>query len=245
MFDLRYVEKLRKLKVKKGKRKVAGVDPLSEEQSDWEVHATAATKALGLRWLRMARENVEKKHKEKGDRLREDLKNNLMKVKEEDDWFFGAEFRLEGEALLRAGQDLRDDQRNLNAEIAVKVRKIEIDFEQFEKEKQVDINHDRAKFESTIAEYNANFGAATQNRIAELERYRENKRLEFQMEEKKAREELGAASTEMQEAHRKALYDIDDQLRDEQQNAEEKRAAFEADKRLVYDQKEALQIQVS
>jgi hypothetical protein len=71
-----------------------------------------------------------------------------------------------------------------------------------------------------------------------------HRKLELQLEQKKAREELGAASTEMQERHRQIIADIEEQLRTEAARQEAERAAYEADKRAVYDQKERLKEQV-
>lgn len=243
----RYVEKLRRIKLKKGKKKVRGgekEDDFSDQMSGFEVKMNAATKAIGLRWLRMARDSVEKKFRDRGEHLREDIKDVLKKIQEQDDWFFGAEFRMEGEDLLSSGVDLRDDQRNLAAEVAVKVRKIEADFEGFEKEKREDLDRDRAVFEATIEEHNAKAQLANAARVAELERYLETKRSEFSLEQKRAREELGAAPTEMQDRHRQGLADIEEQIRNEQQGAEGRRAAWELEQRSMYDQKERLKEQV-
>ena len=247
----RYVEKLRKIKLKKGRRDIAGVQGssdgpggVSEKEKGWDVKVSAATKAIGLRWLRMARDNVEKKFVERGDKLRGDLKEILKAIREEDDWFFGAEFRLEGEQLLQLGVDLRDDQRNMTAEMAVKIRKIETDFESFEKERRDDMDHDRQGFETKVEDYNAKAAMETIQRTAELTKFLETKRVELSQEQKRAREELGAASTEMQEAHRQTLADIEDQIRNEQQKAEDVRAAWEAEQRLFFDQKEQLKLQV-
>ena len=242
----RYVDKLRRIKLKKGKKKIAGMaaDPVLEREAQWEVNVNAATKAIGLRWLRMARDSCDRKFKEKGEKLRQDIKEMLKKVQEQDDWFFGAEFRLEGNGLQTEGIDLRDDFRNLAAEIAVKIRKIEADFEEFEKERREEIDRGREAFEKKIEDYNAATGMEMAKRAAELQTFLANKRVEFNAEQKKAREETGATSTEMQESHRKGLDDIEEQLRSEQQAAEEKRAAYEAGERTFFDAKEKLKEQV-
>jgi hypothetical protein len=81
----RYVERLRKIKLKKGRRKVRGQgdDPMRDREAGWEVKMSAASRAIGLRWLRMARDSVERKFKDKGERLREELRENLKKIQEE------------------------------------------------------------------------------------------------------------------------------------------------------------------
>ena len=56
---------------------------------------------------------------------------------EEDEWFYGADLRFEGRQVLTRGDALRADQLTLEAEAAVRVRRIEADFQAFEQEKQV------------------------------------------------------------------------------------------------------------
>ena len=56
---------------------------------------------------------------------------------EEDEWFYGADLRFEGRQVLTRGDALRADQLTLEAEAAVRVRRIEADFQVFEQEKQV------------------------------------------------------------------------------------------------------------
>jgi hypothetical protein len=103
---------------------------------------------------------------------REDIKETLKGIQEEDDWFFGAEFRMEGEQLYESGVDLRDDQRNLSAEVAVKIRKIEEDFNDFEKERREDMARERAAFEAQVRLrgsrcYHCDEGIGIRNRACE------------------------------------------------------------------------------
>ncbi len=51
---------------------------------------------------------------------------------EEDEWFYGADLRFEGRQVLTRGDALRADQLTLEAEAAVRVRRIEADFQVFE-----------------------------------------------------------------------------------------------------------------
>jgi hypothetical protein len=93
----------------------------------------------------------------------------------QDDWFFGAEFRLEGQQLLTEGTELRDDFRSLAAEIAVKVKNIEGDFESFARERREEIDRERVAFEASIEDYNAKAKLAIDQRLQELGRFLENK----------------------------------------------------------------------
>ena len=61
----------------------------------------------------------------------------------------------------------------------------------------------------------------TEVRRGELEKLKELRKKEFMAEERKAREEMGAAPTEMIQSHRNQLLAIDQQMLDEQHNTEE------------------------
>jgi hypothetical protein len=63
----------------------------------------AATKALALRWIRLARDVLESKFRLRSETFREDLDALLAVMPEEDDWYFGAAMRLEGRDLLKRG----------------------------------------------------------------------------------------------------------------------------------------------
>ena len=69
--------------------------------------------------------------------MRDDCEECLGEMPEEDEWFYGADLRFEGRQVLTRGDALRADQLTLEAEAAVRVRRIEADFQAFEQEKQV------------------------------------------------------------------------------------------------------------
>lgn len=55
----RYVERMRKQKLRGGKQAVAGAQQKQPLSKDWKVDLNAASRALALRWLRAARERLE------------------------------------------------------------------------------------------------------------------------------------------------------------------------------------------
>merc|ERR1711871_1880312 len=89
----------------------------------------------------------------------------------------------------------------MGADEAVKVRKIQVDYVDFEKKKEKDIT------------------------------------------EQTAREEEGAVSSEMMEAHRNSIIEIEELIDGEQTRAEMEHAKVEATERAVFDRKETLAIQ--
>ena len=98
----RYAEKMRQRKLKGGKKKIAG-EVLREEEMDqaaekWIVKINAASSAIAQRWLRKAQDSITAKFKAKGDQLRTDVERTVNAMPAEDDWFFGAALREEGQA---------------------------------------------------------------------------------------------------------------------------------------------------
>jgi len=115
---------------------------------------TAATKALALRWIRLARDVMESKFKYRSETFREDVDTLLGMMPEEDDWYFGAALRLEGRDLLTKGAALEDDRRTLEAEAAVKVHKIERDLEGHLQDRQAELERERKLFNTKLAQQN-------------------------------------------------------------------------------------------
>merc|ERR1712072_1368661 len=93
-----------------------------------------------LMWLRKARDKKDIDDKAKAEAIRKQVDDTLAKMKEEDDWFFGSELRVNGRSLVKEGITLTEDQRSHEAEMAVKLRRIEEDYAKFADEKQAEID---------------------------------------------------------------------------------------------------------
>ena len=136
-----YAEKMRRRKLKGGKQAVAGVvEDETTEAARLEkrvVRLSQASTSLARRWLRAAQDSIQARFRERGKKLRDDCEECLGEMPEEDEWFYGADLRFEGRQVLTRGDALRADQLTLEAEAAVRVRRIEADFQVFEAEKQV------------------------------------------------------------------------------------------------------------
>mmetsp|Transcript_751 Transcript_751/g.1598 ORF Transcript_751/g.1598 Transcript_751/m.1598 type:complete len:1761 (+) Transcript_751:28-5310(+) len=243
----RHAERMRKRKLEGGKAKIAGMDDVDAGQEElkkkWEVELNAASKALAIRWLRLGRDSVGKKFRSRGDELREGVMNHVSRMPEEDDWFFGAALRIEGMNLQEDGSQLMLDRRSLEADEAVKVRKIQVDYVDFEKEKQKVIDDDRRQFEQKMAEAADRVQIEVELRTRELNRLKEERKKENDITEQTAREEEGAVSSEMMEAHRNSIIEIEELIANEQTRAEMAHAKVEAAERAVYDRKEQLAVQ--
>jgi len=243
----RHAEKMRKRKLQGGKDKIAGMDNVDKEAESrakkWEVELTAAGKALAVRWLRQGRESVGKKFRSRGEELRESVMNYVERMPEEDDWFFGAALRIEGTNLREDGSQLMLDRRSLEADEAVKKRKIELDYNEFEKEKQKVIDEDKRAFEQKMAEAQDRVQIEVELRTRELNRLMEERKGDNEATEKLAREEEGAVSSEMMEEHRNSIIELEELISGESTRAEMAHQKTEASERAVFDRKEILMIQ--
>lgn len=236
----RYAQKLRELKMKKARdASKPAVKPTEEEEGE-AANITAATKALALRWIRMARDAMESKFRMRSETFRADLDTLLTMMPEEDDWFFGAAMRLEGRDLLKRGSDLEDDRRTLEAEAAVKIHKIETDAANHVIERTDELERERKLFATKLAQQNDRISLDIEVRRAELEKLKETRKKEFQAEERKAREELGAAPTDMIQDHRNQLLAIDELMNSEQTNTEKYRGEEEKQARVMFDRAELI-----
>ena len=243
-----YAEKMRRRKLKGGKQAVAGVvEDETTEAARLEkrvVRLSQASTALARRWLRAAQDSIQARFRERGKKLRDDCEECLGEMPEEDEWFYGADLRFEGRQVLTRGDALRADQLTLEAEAAVRVRRIEADFQVFEQEKQATIDEERAIFEAKLQKLADEANRKLELRTRELERTKDLRREECDAAEKKERDEEGAASSATLAKHRDILDSIDQEIEGAREAVEKQRKAYEGEQRGFFDRHESLQIQV-
>ena len=85
------------------------------------------------------------------------------------------------------------------------------------------MERERKLFVTKLAQQNDKIQLDIEVRRAELEKLKESRKKEFLVVERAAREEFGAAPTEMIQNHRNMLLAIDEQMLSEQQNTEKVR----------------------
>lgn len=68
-----------------------------------------ATKSVAIMWVDSARESIKNRFNDQSSLIRLRLRRLMNQIEEEDDWFFGAEFRMEGEDLLKQSKDLQSE----------------------------------------------------------------------------------------------------------------------------------------
>jgi hypothetical protein len=148
--------------------------------------------------------------------------------------------RLEGRDLLKRGSDLEDDRRTLEAEAAVKIHKIETDLAEHVVDRTEELERERRLFGTKLAQQNDRIALDIEVRRGELEKLKESRKKEFQAAERKAREELGAAPTDMMQDHRNQLLAIDELMASEQNNTEKYRGEEEKQARVMFDRAELI-----
>eukprot|EP00599_Poterioochromonas_sp_BG-1_P003191 CAMPEP_0173133270 /NCGR_PEP_ID=MMETSP1105-20130129/630_1 /TAXON_ID=2985 /ORGANISM="Ochromonas sp., Strain BG-1" /LENGTH=1788 /DNA_ID=CAMNT_0014044913 /DNA_START=1672 /DNA_END=7038 /DNA_ORIENTATION=+ len=236
----KYAQKLRELKMKKARDAGMEAPKLPGDEEPESVAVSAATKALAVRWIRLARDHMDSKFRAKSENFRDELENLLNQMPEEDDWYFGAALRLEGKDLLKGGSDLENDRRTLEAEAAVKIHKIENDLKDYIKEREDELEKERKLFLNKLSQQNDQIKLQLEIRKEELEKLKETRKKEFQQIEKKAREELGAAPTEMIQDHRNQLLAIDELMNNEKLNTEKYRSDEENQAKIMFDRAEMI-----
>merc|ERR1711871_1035308 len=244
----RYAQKLRTLKTKKARTKAMEMDAVTEEDETgvflhWrKFYYQCCYKSLAIRWIRMARDSIESKFRNKSIALKDDIDNLLREMSPEEDWYFGAALRLEGGTLVQRGRDLEDDRRVMEAESSVKIHKIETDLKAYTKARMEEVDIERGAFEGKIAQTNDRVNLDIEVRTAELERLKASKSAEFMEVEKKAKIELGAAPSEMIQSHRNQLIDLDYLIESERTTAENVRDSNEKESRIMFETQIAVKI---
>jgi hypothetical protein len=106
-----YMERMRKLRLKRIQTEQENQDMKKKTQAGgegdygrsavpttgWPTDFGCIPKALAIRWVRLARDSIEKQIKNRSEKLREDLDATLAKMCVEEDWYYGASMRMEGE----------------------------------------------------------------------------------------------------------------------------------------------------
>jgi len=204
------------------------------------VELSNASKALAIRWVSKARDSASKRFYEKGQDIRKNLHSALERMPVEDDWFFGRETRMEGTALHSEGEQLSLNQSILEADEAVQVRKAMGDRDEFECKIRDDLLKKRDGLEQEFRDAATQYQIKLELRTREMKRLINEVRQKNDEEERKAREEEGAVSSDMASRHRDSIREIEKSLEDEAHKMELQRQKEEAERRAFFAQEEAV-----
>ena len=129
---------------------------------------SAATEALALRWIRMAKESIESKRRNKTYNALEDTINLLEMMGTEYDWYYSSTLRIEGEDLVREGKQIQDKNQTLESEALLKIRKIEVDRDKLISDSEIEIIHEQLAYDLKRNQLISLHNNTLTNRIKEI-----------------------------------------------------------------------------
>lgn len=236
-----YAQRLRDYKLKKAKQQGlmsnSGVAPIvarSIESPQNDVFS-AATKALATRWIRLARDAIESKRRNKAVNVLGDIEDLLEQMGEEHDWYYTGALRLEGEDLSKEGKLLQENRRVLESEAAIKVAKVELERNKAIHDAEVEIEHERKTYEGKTIKEKQTADSEIEKRLKEIEINRDAKKADFEAQEKEAQIKFGFVPPDLTQARTKRMTDFEEQIKLERakmlrkydQDYKESKALFE------------------
>lgn len=233
----RYALRLKKLKSKKNQlevkeTKLSLYDNLKDESF------TNTTIALAQRWIEQARESIENKFQQKSNSLREELSHVLSCMKIEEDWFYTSSLRNEGSKLLTYAKDNEKQRRIQEAETSVKVFAITKDLEEFLVLMKRQIELERREFEKKQMQQMDKITFDIEKRISELGNSKLEKMGMFKALEQQAREQYGAAPSDLIQKHKSILLEMEKITLEEKSKMEKYRDDEMKESRLMFEELE-------
>merc|ERR1711998_210379 len=108
------------------------------------------------------------------------------------------------------------------------------------KEREQELTREAKLFSGKVAQQIDRINLDVVLRQEELEKHKEAKKAEFKIIEKKAREEMGAAPTEMTQSHRNQLIAIDDLMISERTRLEKYRDDETSEATIMFERSQAV-----
>lgn len=136
----RMKDKARKLRQRKGDTAFdSDLPPVPQK-----LNLSAATKAIGQKWVRGARESLMDRVKDRSLDIHKELKHMLAnKVTPEVDWYYGVENRLRGQDLEQQGRDLLEGRKSFAEDERSRIEKIKREQSAYETEKRKALDAER------------------------------------------------------------------------------------------------------
>jgi hypothetical protein len=166
----------------------------------------AASKAVMLRWLGGAKQGLDKRERDRAVALRTELEKTLSHLKEEDDWYYGSETRLNGERLAREGKSLLQKRQDLETEEAQKARKLQRECDAFLELHGDELERLRDAMEKTLEQMRESSKRRMEDRIREITAAKREREVMFSREEAGV---VGAELIAMQKEHAAELEGLD------------------------------------
>ena len=119
-----YAKRMRDMKARKGrkKKKKSKADRIvdASEVSFGHVHLTAASTAILNLWVKKAKHSIVSRSNEVAATLRAEQAALLSQIHESEDWYYGAEMRLDGHKIKKEGEQIYEDRKSKEEEARAK-----------------------------------------------------------------------------------------------------------------------------
>ena len=95
------------------------------------MHLTAASTAILNLWVKKAKHSIVSRSNEVAATLRAEQAALLSQIHESEDWYYGAEMRLDGHKIKKEGEQIYEDRKSKEEEARAKKAHVESNFEEF------------------------------------------------------------------------------------------------------------------
>jgi len=214
---------------------------VSDDERGWgRVRLDEPSRLMLRSWVMEAKKNAKKRFDARGDAIRAQVKQTLLKMPPEDDWFYKREMRLEGNSIDVEGDYLTLERKVKETGKAAEIRKVESGCDSFRQDIKMKLARKKMEMETSLSEIHGKVQIDADLRARELRRACKELKREHEEEEKRAREEEGAVSSEMVNRHKDSMYNIEQLIVKETEKTEMEWNRIDNERRKIYAQEEKI-----
>uniref|UniRef100_A0A7S2LSA9 IPT/TIG domain-containing protein n=1 Tax=Leptocylindrus danicus TaxID=163516 RepID=A0A7S2LSA9_9STRA len=129
---------------------------------------STASKLIAIKWVESSRQSMRNRFNNHGILMRSKLKTLMSQIEEEDDWFYGAEFRIEGGNLLKESSDLHKEFSLCSQRVETKILAESNSFAKFEEEIHQELQRKRESAQQQCKRTIKEQGVKLEERLSEL-----------------------------------------------------------------------------
>jgi len=230
----RYIAAMRRRKLRNAQKDavndIEGINRVEEDDGGFgPVDLSEASKKIMKAWLVQSKAHHYKAMCQHFNKMRERLVDTWEKMKEEDDWFFTRELRIEGANLESEGKRLSLDIKVKESDIESRIQKSQQKLDEYLQEMDLKMEARRLAMETDLK---SKFPSLqNEERSMELRRRLEEKKGTNDEEVQEAEATLGTVPADMLVRHRESMKEIEKQIADEAKQAESAWSRFEAERK--------------
>jgi len=210
-----YAKRMRDLKARKGmkKAKTRGERAMDAGSVSFgHVNLNAASTAIISLWMRKAKLSLVQRSNEIAARLRKELSELVGQIHEDDDWYYGAEMRLDGISIQKEGREIYDARKSKEEEARAQKSRVESEFEDISLEMRRVLEAKNVALDKLMQDEETSAMKDADARVRELTKVKQDKASAFKLEEKNA---SFADRARLAKEHRDQLKALDDAIENE------------------------------